>query len=75
MKRTNQKFLQRVFYTYWMARVPELEELEAIDHLEWELRNMNLIPMLVGTRLSATTKRRLRAFLKKKGISTVGLDF
>lgn len=42
MNKDNQKFLNEVFYKYWMMRVPELDELEAIDHLEWELRSMEM---------------------------------
>lgn len=43
MKQEN-KLLKKVFYEYWKYRVPELDEDEAIDHLEYELRNANLLP-------------------------------
>lgn len=70
MKRENQNFLKEVFYKYWMERVPELDEFEAIDHLEWELRSMGHIPDLEKGKVSRKTKRRLKAFLKEKGIKT-----
>lgn len=69
MKRENQNFLKEVFYKYWMKRVPKLDEFEAIDHLEWELRNLSLIPDLgkEGT-ISKETKKELRVFIKEKKI-------
>lgn len=70
MKRENQNFLKEVFYKYWMQRVPELDEFEAIDHLEWELRTMGYVPDLQKCKTSSRTKRRLKQFLKDKGIKT-----
>ncbi len=70
MKRENQSFLKEVFYKYWMERVPELDEFEAIDHLEWELRSMGLVPDLEKGKTSRQTKRRLKSFFKEKKIKT-----
>lgn len=69
MKRVDQNFLKEVFYKYWMVRVPELDESEAIDHLEWELRNLGFAPVLLNGKTSRQTKKRLKNFLKSKGIA------
>jgi hypothetical protein len=64
MNRENQHFLKEVFYRYWMDRVPQLDEFEAIDHLEWEIR---IAPLKNGRRNTETVKR-LRKFLKEKKV-------
>lgn len=69
MKRQDQDFLKKVFYKYWMERVPELDEGEAIDHLDWDLRTLGYIPQLKNCRTSRETKKRLQLFLKEKGIT------
>lgn len=69
MNRYSQNFLKEVFYKYWMCRVPELDEDEAIDHLEWELRSMSCIPDLENCRTSSKTKKRLKLFLEEKNIN------
>lgn len=61
MNKDNQKFLKEVFYKYWMLRVPELDEDEAIDHLEWEL-------MPICDLRHKGNKKLLRDFLKEKKV-------
>lgn len=51
-----------------MSRVPELTEAEAIDHLEWELRSVGYIPKLENCKPTKATTKRLKKFLKDKGI-------
>jgi hypothetical protein len=70
VKKENSKFLSEVFYKYWMTRVPELDELEAIDHLEWDLRNQSLVPQLVKCKTSSETKKSLKTFFKTKKIKS-----
>jgi len=67
----NSSFLKEVFYIYWMSRVPHLDEFEAIDHLEWELRSMSLTPPLKNGNRSKSTENNLKNFLKEKGIEYV----
>lgn len=71
MKKEDLHHLKKTFYTYWMSRVPELDEGEAIDHLEWELRNMSITPALdtKTSSYSKQTKRAVREFLKQKNIN------
>lgn len=70
MKKEDLYDLKKLFYTYWMSRVPELNEGEAIDHLEWELRTMKITPDLdskTGS-YSKQTKKSVKEFLKNKNI-------
>lgn len=64
MTRDNHHFLQVVEYYYWMDRMPELTEFEAIDHLEMEIR----ISELKNGRKDPETRKRLKKFLKKKKV-------
>lgn len=74
MKAYDLQYLKEIFYFYWMTRVPELDELEAIDHLEWELRSCNFIPELSkGGTVSSRSKKLLKRFLKDKNINTKNL--
>ena len=69
MNKENNKYLQITFYMYWMSRVPELDEAEAIDHLNWELRALSLIPALSKSGTSGRrTINKLKAFLKEKNV-------
>jgi hypothetical protein len=60
MNKDNQHFLKEVFYQYWMDRVPELEEFEAIDHLAYDL--------LAHSLTSAIEKKELKKFLEEKKV-------
>lgn len=68
MNKYNRNFLQKVFYLYWMERVPELEEIEAIDHLWFDILCSGWSQPTGKDRLDKKDKKRLKKFLKEKGI-------